>query len=127
MPPYPPNMNDLIDKSEAELYETLGKELTSKQAFPLSGAEALGRGKAWFNAHLTAFRSVICSESSFKFLTEENDTKTAMIAVAELIAKVTTGVAPVTVAALLVKIGVKKICQNRPATEGDVQKSGTES
>jgi hypothetical protein len=105
----PRSDTDLLQLKEDDLYALIGDDLAGPQAFPLTQSELIERGQAWFNANLDRLRAVVCPHA--KQLTEETEARSALIAVADLLAGVILHVAPVKVAALILKVGVKKLCR----------------
>jgi hypothetical protein len=101
-----------MNLNKEELFELIGKDLTARQAFPLSKDELAERGKNWFIAKIDTFRDVLCSNKNKKYLVEDSGTKTAVLAISDLLASVCFGVSPVTVAAILLKIGIRNLCSN---------------
>jgi len=99
---------DLNQLSEDELYEMIGQELAGKPMFPLTRNELIQRGRAWYSTNIDNVRAAICPHA--KTLTEDNDERAAIIAVADLLTGLLIHVTPVTAAALIVKIGIKKLC-----------------
>jgi hypothetical protein len=103
----------LMQLTEDELFESLGKHLTARQAFPLSKSQMVERGKQWFTAKLVLFRTHICPKVP-QILAQDSDEKTVILSIADIIANSVIGVPPLMVAALIVKIGVKTLCQESP-------------
>ena len=108
-----PNTNiekDILQLAEADLYEMIGDEVAGRQVFPLTREELIERGRAWWRAHLDQIRSVVCPHA--RELIAETDSWSALIAIADLLAGIIFHVAPVKVAALVVKAGIRKLCEN---------------
>lgn len=103
----------LAQMSQDDLYESLGKHLTMRQAFPLTKPQQVERGKQWFTAKLTTLRTNICPKVP-QILTKDSDEKTLILSIGDIIATVVIGVPPLVVSALIVKIGVKTFCQGPP-------------
>ena len=100
----------LLQLTEDDLFESLGKHLTARQAFPLTKLQMVERGKQWFTAKLALFRTNICPKVP-QILTQDSDEKTVILSIADIIANAVIGAPPIMVAALIVKIGVKNLCQ----------------
>jgi hypothetical protein len=94
--------------SEAELFAAIGADLTGRAALPASQQELRERGKAWFKNNVQKLSAAVCPYA--QKLAEETDTQKAIVAIADLIASVTIHIAPFKVAALIVKAGVRKLC-----------------
>lgn len=100
---------DLLRLAEHDLYEMIGDELAGHPVFPLTRDELIERGRAWYRAHLDQIRSVVCPHA--ETLTEDSDVQSALIAVTDLLAGAILHVTPVRVAALVIKAGVRKLCE----------------
>jgi hypothetical protein len=103
--------------SEMELFVSIGADLTGKPALPVSQQELLERGQAWFKKNLQTIRGTVCPKA--QQIVQENDTQKAIIAVADLLASILIHVAPFKVAALIVKAGVNKLCNEDKAMAAD--------
>jgi hypothetical protein len=104
----------LLQLTEDELFESLGRHLTARQAFPLTKSQMVERGQQWFKAKMALFRTYICPKVP-QILAQDSDEKTVILSIADIIANAVIGVPPLMVAALIVKIGVKTFCQGSPA------------
>lgn len=109
-------MENILTLREEELYEILGNDLIKgqKQAFPLTQSQIIDRGKKWFNAKVELLRKSVCPYQ--KTIATESDEKKALVQVADLVAKLTLGVSPFAIAALLLKIGLKHLCEDQQST-----------
>jgi hypothetical protein len=100
------------DFTADELFETLGRELTGHQALPLPKNEAIKRGRRWFEANVQRFRSAVCDNPASTAVMNASDSSALVTAIADLIVGYCTGVSPVTVASIVLKIGFTKFCEN---------------
>jgi hypothetical protein len=105
---------ELLNKSEDELYAEVGNDITnSLMDKPLEYYIQLA--KEWFAAKIPVWRGSLCQNQDVKILLSKKNTvqdKVNLIsAIADFIASLKTGVAPFTVAVLIFKYGVSKICE----------------
>lgn len=106
---------ELLRSSEDELYLALGRQLYGTPAFPPQSSHLRQMAKQWLAANHEALRQAVCGSKRCKDLAAQ-DLKTheqvvLATAIADLISHVTLGVAPVTVAVLLVRQGVHHLCK----------------
>lgn len=102
----------LLAASDDELFQLLGTELSGTQALPLSPAELIERGRRWFSAQEDMLRATVCINPRVKALTLENRDDLALAAaLADVLASLVLPVTPVTLAALIVRRGLKTFCE----------------
>jgi len=112
----PTNGDDRILRlTKSELLASIGADLTGKSALPSTAAELVARAQAWLKANANKIRGAVCPHA--QKIAKETDTKAAVIAVADLISSVVIHVAPFKVAALVIKVGVEKVCADSPALD----------
>lgn len=110
----------LLDLELGELYEKAGEELLGEGAFvsPKTRESIRLAGKRWVDNNKARLVQLICkNENIIKLYNKMEDPKgekkiLLVTAIADLIAGVCIGVSPVTVAALLTKEGINKLCPN---------------
>ena len=100
----------LLSLDEQRLYELIGRELTGRQALPMTPAELAERGRKWFRAHRDQIQRSVCDSRTLRELTERSDELQLVAAIADLIAAICVDVAPTTVAVLLLKHGLNRLC-----------------
>jgi hypothetical protein len=115
MPEFSPNeVADRLSMTEDDLFALLGSEITGPQALPLRPAELIERGKRWLGAQRELLHAQVCSSVTLKsFTLTTTDNSAIALEVAKLIVGILLPVNPVTLAALLVKRGLKSFCSDR--------------
>jgi len=100
-----------LQLNETELYELIDKEIHDKQsnAFPASTKELTEKGRRWFESKFQLLKDSICPYK--ESILNESDESKAFIETVDLISKLTLGIAPAKLAALLIKIGIKHLCK----------------
>ncbi|WP_298982723.1 hypothetical protein [uncultured Roseibium sp.] len=103
----------LSDLSKVDLFARLGGELT---ATDIGGASEdrpaqIAQGKAWFRSRKTNLQKAICPEVNRFSAKVRTDTVALVAAIADLIVSICAGVSPITVAALCVKYGLDRLCE----------------
>jgi hypothetical protein len=71
-------------------------------------------GKLWLRQSWSDLNRVLCSSSAKRILDTKSTEQEAALAVADLIAGVITSVAPFTVAVLLLRLGLERLCREGP-------------
>ena len=104
--------SDLDYLDEERLLEMIGMELYRKErsALPIDTNELIARARNWIDQNWEAFREAICKTESIQELVANNSTKQLVLAIADLISGLITGVSPITVAILLTKTGIEEMC-----------------
>ncbi len=103
-------MSEPVEKSYFDLLVDLGTELVGKQAVPRPPNQLAELGKRWLTANSKKLREVVCEARVTKAVLNGKDSIVLVTAVADLIAGAFSGVSPFTVAALLVKFGLDRLC-----------------
>lgn len=102
----------LIQLEEQQLFDELGRDLAAT-TFGAGELPSEDVGRSWFAAHLDTLRSKVCG-SNIAEVYRQNPAKwdnvMLIAAISDLVAGAITGVSPVTVAALIVKKGIEKLC-----------------
>jgi len=99
---------DLLTLSDDDLLASIGESLVGRSALPRSRAELIALGRAWFQANLNKIRDVVCPHAP-QLLKETNLEKLVTV-IADMLAAAFFSVAPVTVAMLVVRVGLEKLC-----------------
>jgi hypothetical protein len=104
----------LLTLSEQELLARLGKELAADElhAIPLSTEELIERAHVWVDAKTNILRATICPNSTVRSYFVESENWKLFTAIIDLVASIAVGVSPVTLSALLIKRGLKNLCQS---------------
>ncbi|MDO5970897.1 hypothetical protein Q4Q35_13880 [Flavivirga aquimarina] len=107
-------INDLINKSEDELYELIGKELDD--SFISEGAEQLIlRGKVWLKKNEKNLAKIICTKSIYLFTKNENMEIPILALYLKEIIEASTDIkiaVPTSIVSLIVvKQGLNKLCK----------------
>ena len=100
----------LLNASTDELFELLGRDLVGQQAFPLSPEELIERAQGWFSAQSATIQAAICSPSVAESFVAQSDERQLLLVLADILFKANLGVAPLTLSAFVLKIGLKKFC-----------------
>ena len=105
----------LLKSSDEKLYLSIGDALDDGFAIlPKSAKEKIEDAKRWFNAKKEIYAEIICSNDKIKDLHEKGNAKLEIISViADSIASISTLVPPITIATLLFKEGIHKLCNTR--------------
>ncbi len=106
---------DLLSFSEDDLLASIGESLVGRSALPRSRAELIALGRAWLQANLNKIRELVCPHAPQ--LLKETNLEKLVTTIADMLAAVFYSVAPVTVAVLIVRVGVEKLCMPGPASE----------
>lgn len=105
------SINNELELSEEELYYKIGLQLArhQKYATPPDRKELIKMAKARIAASLQDISNAICGNDNIRRIAKSEDTLLAS-AIADLITGIVTGVAPITVACLIVKRGLHELC-----------------
>lgn len=107
------DIKKLLNLSEEELYTKLGREFAGNQAFPSDTRELVERGRRLFNAQIKRISPLVCENNTIKKMVNDNSEDSHIVMeIVNLIASIALPVAPINLAVLLVKRGVKKCCEN---------------
>lgn len=107
----PKEVERLLLLDEAELLDDLGKQLTGIGFGPEGDEDDRESAKRWLDRNLASLRKVICGNQTVQTLTaSENDTLTEVAAVADLLADQLGWPVGSTVAAIIVKRGLGRLC-----------------
>lgn len=108
-------IDSYLDDDIDTLLSLLGNELDyiSDAAFRRSVIRQIDIAKIWLKANSDAFRKRICSSHKVRSLLKDNYINLAVVAIMDLISDICIGVSPITVAVLIVKIGIDKLCYNK--------------
>jgi hypothetical protein len=112
----------LLDMSEDDLLLEIDRELSPAGLWidtrPIG--ERVANGRKWLALRRTALTAKLCSSAaraSLKEAAEGPGNGALLIAVADMIAGVVVGISPFTVAALLIKLGLDRLCSESPEAE----------
>jgi hypothetical protein len=108
-------LSSLLALSEDDLYLEIDRQLMPPGfRIDLRGIDVkVESGKSWFEEWRTRIRDRICTptaRASLDRAIEAPGSGTLLIAIADMIAGIVVGVSPVTVAALVVKLGLGRFC-----------------
>jgi hypothetical protein len=105
--------DDLVhrfDLGDDALFELLASE-TALGAAPQDRESRRALGRAWFDSHLSQIRDTVCGNAKIRQLgTGTNAALTTASAVADLLVSLFSGPAAFTVAVLVVRYGLHKLC-----------------
>lgn len=105
-----------VDLSIEDLYAKIGCELTIGLALGESDRDSeVTRGRRWFDKHQKKLASIVCESHVGRLSSKTQrqlDQLLLIAAVADIVASAIVGISPVTVATLLVKEGLIKLCES---------------
>lgn len=102
-----------LAQTEEELFRSLGLFLVEASgADSMDDEDFVKKGRKWLTYELPEIRKIICNGKISKHLQSQEDMTQLLISVADVLAALFTGVALITISALVVKIGLKKICNS---------------
>jgi hypothetical protein len=106
-------MHDEAQMTEDELWVLLGRQLsvTERKAIPDRPEALIERARQWFDSKRSELSDAICSNRQVRELYEHDDMGPLAVAISDLIIGVCIGVSPITVAYLIVRIGVGRLCR----------------
>lgn len=94
-----------------ELFQLLGSELSSSRgAFDKGDSTRALSARDWLTARRSQLASVVCTDGIRNVWRQPGDRVQLCLALSDLIAAFCTGVSPFVVAAIIMKIGVGKLC-----------------
>lgn len=98
--------------TEHQLFTQLGTEilLSSKMGTAVSDVQKAQVGRNWFKGHLQDIQAALCGNSSIEDLATKGDTMGLVAAVTPLLGFSPTAAAATTIALLLTRIGLRRIC-----------------
>jgi len=98
---------------EEEIFEKIGAEISSGQdAFPPGKQDIIKIGKRWWTHNRERLVTNVCRSEVIKSVLESGDELALVSAILDLICGIVTGVSPATVAVLIVKLGLEKVCES---------------
>lgn len=105
-------MRESDSPSEDALFAALGNEVltASRMGTGVSDGQKAELGRSWFKGHLEQVRSAICGNKTIEDLATKSDTSALIAAVTPLIGFSPTAAASATIALLICRIGVRRIC-----------------
>ena len=108
-----------IDWDEENLLYRLGSQIVSegKGAFPFNRKQLIDAGRKWLLENRELLEKTICSNRNIQDYFLQDKIKKSRIelasVLADLLSGVCIGVSPVTVTLLVLKQGVKELCQDK--------------
>jgi hypothetical protein len=113
-------LSRLLGLPEDELYRRLAQDALGPQALPMDPRDLLDRGKRIFTAQRTTVQNAVCHNSRLRSYAEgPSDQVSLAIEVLNVVASLFLPFSPVTLCALLVKMGLKNFCQAEWAVKSD--------
>lgn len=105
----------LLSLEEEDLFEMLGRHVDAEKRHmvPLSRKKAIEYGHWWFESRIDRMRDLVCGSTKIQQLANFKEGQVLLLAIADLVAGVCTGVSPATVATLLLRKGIKELCESR--------------
>lgn len=102
-----------LSLNEEELFQQIGTEFSSSDAFPPSKQDLIKVGKRWWTHNKERLVTSLCSSEVIKTTFDSGDELALASAILDLISGLITGVSPITVAVLVMKLGLEKICKQQ--------------
>jgi hypothetical protein len=98
--------------TEEALFIALGAEVlsTSRLGTGVADGQKAQFGRSWFKGHLDQIRGAICGNKTIEDLATKSDTSALIAAVTPLLGFSPTATASATIALLISRIGVRRIC-----------------
>jgi hypothetical protein len=106
-------MNELIKHSESKLLIELGQAIVEvdRPALPVAPRELIRRANIWLEKNAYALRTTICTNEDVRKHFESKDLDPLLVAISECIATIAIQLPVGTIALLLVKRGLKTLCE----------------
>lgn len=109
-------INKLLNENIDELYIKVGIEVEGTLSININDySKILNKGKFYIEKKLFSVQKAICNNTEIISLLKSKsheDTIMLVYTIADLISNIFTGISPVTVSVLLVKLGINKICKD---------------
>lgn len=105
-------IRELLQKDDNELFVLIGEQLTGDQlgTLPLTPRQLAIRGKEWLSSNLTQIRPPLCSNQAVKAIRDKADSVALVCAIIDVVAKFCGVVSPVTVAVIILRVGLGRVC-----------------
>lgn len=107
------NIDSLLASSEEELYRLLGNELWEAEkklnAFPPTKSQLIATAEKFLSKNWIKIQDLICKDNFIRKV-DNNDTVTMIFAISDLISSIVTGISPITVAVIIYKYGIERLC-----------------
>jgi len=105
----------ILGRSINDLYRSIGHSLVEGRKFasPPNDATLIRRAKLWLSEHRNDLKMAICQSATVHALLRRNSTEREVVlltAIADLITSLVAPISPWTVAALLIKEGLHRLC-----------------
>lgn len=104
----------IAKKSEAELFAELGDEILGRgrMGMPVPERQKEEVGRAWFKSNLGKIKETVCGNKLIEDLATGSDTAAFITAAAPLFGFASTTGGTLLVAALVCRIGLRRICDD---------------
>ncbi|MDM0078702.1 hypothetical protein QTH90_30140 [Variovorax sp. J2P1-59] len=105
-------MSEPSAPTEEALFTALGAEVlsTSRLGTGVSDGQKAQLGRGWFKGHLQQIQSAVCGNKTIEDLATKGDTTALVAAATPLLGFSPTVAASATIALLIARIGVRRIC-----------------
>ncbi|AXG69587.1 hypothetical protein KORDIASMS9_01812 [Kordia sp. SMS9] len=100
---------DTLNLDDHTLYIQLGKQLKQDSFFPTPENKLKRLAIEWMNTRIQDFQNLICNKESIKKIAKE-ETVLLIAVITDIIAAKWNLTNPATVAALIVRLGISKLC-----------------
>jgi len=101
--------------SEDDLYHKIGEALLGRQAMPLPAKRLIEAGKYWIGKNWTSLAAVVCADAKVKRFSSQDvyshELVVAVTGAIDLGIHLVGGAPAVTVAALIVRLGIHSLCK----------------
>jgi hypothetical protein len=105
------NAQRLLDRSETELLAELGSALLGRGAVPASIDVRVTAARGWLTENAEALKRNVCTDRIRALIHADAGAVALTVALGDLLMDQFAHVAPVTLAALIVRMGVDTYCQ----------------
>ena len=108
-----PEMEAALSLKDQDLFLELGRSGAGPSALPSDPRDLIDLGKRTFAAQCTRLRGALCSNSQVKHLATETPDDWVAIAleVVKILVALSTHIAPIPLAVLLVRKGLRNLCE----------------
>jgi hypothetical protein len=106
------SLDALMELDEEALLQELGREIVHFLGAPLTPKQLESIAKKWLQGKTEFISEKVCtSDKVYELINNEGYSKELILAICDLIMSIQFGISPLLVAVLIVKGGIKKICE----------------
>ena len=103
------------DPTTDELFAELGQHVLGADKFGMSVSDSQKAqlGRRWFDAHLEQIKGAVCGNKTVEDIATKGDTATLVAAISPLFGFSPSAGASMTIAVLVARIGIRRICSSQ--------------